>query len=120
MSCQNCDRHHHTSICEKKEETQQVVLTAAKKGEGIFPIVTVKVNGITCRALIDSGAGSSYASAILIGLLNQEPVDVTTRKVDMLMSTQLAHLETYGTVIESLNGDYKMPVNLIKVNKGEC
>ena len=119
-SCQNCDRRHHTSICEKEEEIQHVVLTAAKKeGEGIFPIVTVKVNGITCRALIDSGAGSSYASAKLIGLLNQKPVDVSTRKVDMLMSTQLARLETYGTVIESLNGDYKMPVNLIKVNKGE-
>jgi predicted aspartyl protease len=30
----------------------------AKNGEGTFPIVTVKVNGVTCRALVDSGAGS--------------------------------------------------------------
>ena len=30
----------------------------------------VEVDGVECRALIDSGAGSSYASAKLIGLLN--------------------------------------------------
>ncbi len=41
------------------------MLAASKTGEGTFPVVVVKVNDIECRALIDSGAGSSYALAKL-------------------------------------------------------
>jgi hypothetical protein len=41
----------------KKEEKN--IMTATKTGEGTFPVVTVKVNGITCCASIDTGAGSS-------------------------------------------------------------
>ena len=44
-------------------------------------MVLVKVNGITVRALIDSGAGSSYASAKLIDMLHLKPCEVKiTRK----------------------------------------
>ena len=35
-------------------------------GDGIFPVVIVKVNGLKCRALTDSGAGSSYVSAMTL------------------------------------------------------
>ena len=31
-----------------------------------YPVAVVKVNGLKCRALLDIGAGSSYASASLI------------------------------------------------------
>jgi hypothetical protein len=41
-------------------------MTDGKSGDAILPVVVVKVDGITCRALVDSGAGSSYASAKLI------------------------------------------------------
>ena len=57
-------------------------MTATKNGEGTFPVVTVKVNGVTCRALVDSGAGSSYASAKLVSLLDQKPVDVKMKQID--------------------------------------
>ena len=32
----------------------------------IHPVVVVKVNNIMCRALLDTGAGSSYASDALL------------------------------------------------------
>ena len=89
----------------------------AKNGEGTFPIVTVKVNGVTCRAIVDSGAGSSYASAKLVSLLNHKPVDVKIKQIDMLMSSKLERLETYETEIQSVDGDFSMQVDLIKVNK---
>ena len=43
-------------------------MTAAQVGEGpvVFPIVVVEVAGVRCRALLDSGAGSSYPSAALL------------------------------------------------------
>ena len=102
-SCQRCGRRHHTSVCDRERDEsgprQEVVLTTSEKGDGIFPVVNVKVNGIECRALIDTGAGSSYASAKLIELLKINPVDVKVKQVDMLMGTSLARLETYQSVL---------------------
>ena len=118
-SCRNCGRRHHTSICDRREPPQEVALTAAKRGDGIFPVVNVKGNGIECRSLIDTGAGSSYASAKLIDLLKIKPIDVKVKQVDMLLGTSVSRLETYKSCVESVYGDLKMDVNLVKVNKGE-
>ena len=54
-------------------------MTVSINGEGTFPILIAKVNGVTCRALVDSGDGSSYASAKLASLLHLKPVDRKTR-----------------------------------------
>ena len=67
-----------------------MLISTEQNAEGIFPIVQIKVDGIDCRALIDSGAGSSYASAKLINLLKKKPVDVIKKRVDMLMVTSSA------------------------------
>ena len=118
ISCQNCERRHHTSVCNQLKEEKKL-MTATKNGEGTFPVVTVKVNGVTCRALVDSGAGSSYASAKLVSLLDQKPVDAKMKQIDMLMSSKLECLETYETEIQSVDGNFSMQVDLIKVNKSE-
>ena len=123
-SCRNCGQRHHTSTCDREriEPPQEVASTAAKRGYGIFPVVNVKVNGIECRALIDTGAGSSYVSAKfwkLINLLKIKPIDVKVKQVYMLLGKSVSNLETYKSCVESVYGDFKMEVNLIKVNKGE-
>ena len=46
--------------------------TAENDNAVIYPVVVVKVEGVKCRALLDTGAGSSYASA---ALLNQVRVN---------------------------------------------
>ena len=98
--CQQCHKHHHTSICDApRQETNQptpttgVALTTNQVGEGLFPVLVVEVNGIKCRVLIDSGAGSSYVSAKLIDLLCVKPSAVGTKSIDMLMSTKVAAFE---------------------------
>ena len=98
--CQQCHKHHHTSICDApRQETNQptptkgVALTTNQVGEGSFPVLVVEVNGIKCRVLIDSGAGSSYVSAKLIDLLCVKPSAVRTKSIDMLMSTKVAAFE---------------------------
>ena len=40
------------------------------EGSVTYPLVVVKVNGIKCRALFNTGAGSSYASSTLIDRLD--------------------------------------------------
>ena len=96
-----------------------MVLTAAKRDDGIFSVVNVKVNGIECHALIDTGAGSSYVSLKLINLLKIKPIDVKVKQVDILLGTSVSGLEMYKSCVESVYGDFKMDVNLVKVNKGE-
>ena len=98
--CQRCHKRHHTSICDAVHPTSDannsttvtrgVALTTNQIGEGLFPVVVVEVNGIKCRALIDSGAGSSYVSAKFIDLLRLKPIATQTRSIDMLMSTKVA------------------------------
>ena len=124
-TCQHCKKRHHTSICDRKHTPQagtddkKTLMTANGSNEGILPIIPIKVDGITCRALIDTGAGSSYASGKLIDLLKKKPCETKTRRVDMLMSSQVTKLEVYNTLIESLDGNFSMSVKLTKVHKGE-
>ena len=83
--------------------------------------MNVKVNGIECRALSDTGTGSCYASAKLVALLKIKPIDVKVKQVDMLLGTSVSRLETYKSCVESGYGDFKMDVKLVNkgVNKGE-
>jgi hypothetical protein len=124
-TCRKCNKRHHTSICDAKDRddkatAERKVLTASgSTAEGIFPVVVVKVNGITCRALIDSGAGSSYISGKLASMLNVKPIESRTSKIDMLLTSRTTRLDIYEAKVESVDGDYAMDVNLIKVEKGE-
>jgi len=71
LTCQCCRKRHHTSLCEtidptnEHEQPRGVALTTNQNGDGLFPVLIIEVNGIKCRALIDSGAGSSCVSSTL-------------------------------------------------------
>lgn len=126
-ACQHCHKRHHTSICNMpaQESINQptpargVALTTNQIGEGLFPVIVIEVNGIKCRALIDSGAGSSYVSAKLIELLRIKPTDVQTKTIDMLMSSKAARLETYDLELQSVDHQFSLSVKATKVNKTE-
>ena len=74
-TCKNCKRRHHTSICDVTNEQPkpEAGLTASKEGEQgiIYPIVLVEIDGVKTHALLDTGSGSSYASAKLISALKR-------------------------------------------------
>ena len=96
-----------------------MLTTSGGTTEGIFPVVVVKVNGITCRALIDSGAGSSYISGKHAAMLHVKPVETRTSKNDMLLKSKTTKLDIYEATVESMVSDYAMNVKLIKVEKEE-
>ena len=96
-----------------------VALTTNQNGEGLFPVVIVEVNGIKCRALIHSGAGSSYASAKLIELLRMKPAEMQTKRIDMLLSSRQARLEVYDLELKSVDHQFSLSVKATKVNKTE-
>ena len=93
-------------------------MTASGCKEGILPIIPIKVDGITCRELINTGAGSSYASRKLINLLKRKPRETKTKEVDMLITSQVTKLEMYDAQIESLDGSFSIEVKLTKVHEG--
>ena len=85
-TCRNCSKRHYTSICEsetKRESLQSI--RQASDCEVIYPVVLLKVDGIKTRALLDTGAGSSYASAKLIDALHKQPAETKTKRIEMVL-----------------------------------
>lgn len=119
ISCQNCGKRHHTSLCDKAcdQEKKNVALAASGGGEGVFPVVLVKVDGIITRALVDTGAGSSYVSAKVVNMMHKKPIEVTTKHVEMIMGSHIAKTETYDAVLGSIDDTFQMDVKLTKVDK---
>ena len=114
-SCQTCGGRHHTSICDK--QSQQIML-ATGDGAVIYPVVVVNVNGITCRALLNTGAGSSYASAALVKRLGKQPARTEHKRIDMMMCSTTQKIEQYDVKISSICGKFEMASTVSKVDKG--
>ena len=77
----------------------------------IYPVVAVQVEGGKCRALLDTGAGRSYASAKLLDRLSSHRIKM------MLGATREVELSTID--ISATDGKFSLPVEVTKVNKGE-
>ena len=102
-----------TPLCNKL--SNPLLTTPFTTGTVIYPVVIVEVQGVKCRALVDTGAGSLYASAGLLGYINAKPTktDVrnkgtTTRKVDNF------HIE-----IKSTSEDFSLEADVTKIEKHE-
>ena len=109
----------HTQESNQTTPSRGVALTTNQTSEGLFPVIVIEVNGIKCRALIDSGAGSSYVSAKLIELLRVKPTEVQTKTIDMLMTSKVARLEVYDLELQAVNHQFSLSVKATKVDKTE-
>lgn len=85
----------------------------------IYPVVIVQVEGMKCRALLDTGAGSSYASAALLDRLSKRQVKRETRKIEMMLGATTREVELSQIEIRATDGTFSLPVEVTKVNKGE-
>ena len=72
-TCYNCKNRHHSSICEaEKQNSTSLKIESTEHKEVIHPTVLVKVNGIMCRALLDSGSSASFVSKRVAQLLRSK------------------------------------------------
>ena len=77
-TCRTCKRIHQTLICEK---AQDVVLNTNGRSTSVsYPVAIILVDGIKCRALLDTGAGSSYISFMIVSKLKKQAVRRDTKK----------------------------------------
>ena len=103
--CQVCQKRHHTSICDRLGE-QLMTATSAGKTAVIHPVVVVKIQGVKCRALLDTGAGSSYASAALLSLLRVRPCQREVRQIEMMLGAVTKQVEIFQVQVSSTSGDF--------------
>ena len=74
---------------------------------------------IKCRALLDTGAGNSYASAALLDRIPSRKRKKEVRKIEMLLGTSTREVELTTIEIGGIDGQFSMPVEVTKVEKGE-
>ena len=123
-SCQKCGRRHHTSVCDSSnkspttgEEGREPILVATGSGKVVYPVVVVRVNGIKCRALLDTGAGSSYASSVLLQKTNSRPARREKKRIEMMMESCNKRIDIHKVTICSLGNDFRINTEVTKVDR---
>lgn len=84
-----------------------------------YPVVVVEVEEIKCRALLDTGARSSYASAALLDRISSSNHKKEIQRMEMLLGASTREVELATITISDVNGKFSMPVEVTKVDKGE-
>ena len=68
----------------------------------------VNANRIHYRALVDTGAGSSYVSASLLNCISTSLVRQETRQTQMLLHTKSRKIEEHNVIIGNQEGFFKL------------
>ena len=92
-------------------------MLATGGGQVVYPVVVVEVDGIRCRALLDTRAGSPYASAALISKLNRKPDRRECKRIQMITWTS-QKIEMYKVQVSNIKGVFSLSTTLSKVDKG--
>ena len=116
-TCALCDRRHHTSLCNKSPN--RLLTTPFTTGTVIYPVVIVEVQGVKCRALVDTGAGISYASAGLLDYINAKPTKTDVRNIEMLLGTTTRKVDIFHIEIKSTSEDFSLEADITKIEKHE-
>ena len=115
-TCFKCKNKHHTSICEKMSENSEPML-ATTEASVTYPVAIVKVNGVKCRALLDSGSGSSYVSESLTDHLKMNPLRKQYKTIETLTNITTKKLKIYNVKIENLDETFSFRTELNKVER---
>ena len=73
-----------------------------------YPVVIISVDDIKCRALLDTGAASSYISSTIVCKLNKHPVRRDTKKIEMMLYATNSRLSFYNVTIKNLEDEFKL------------
>ena len=114
--CHHCQRRHHTSICNKDKPGQKAYCQPNVKNV-VYPVVVVKVEGVKCRAVLDTGSGNTYASTTLIDLIGKKPVRQEFKTIEMMLHTTTKKISVYEVEITDVEGKFKMCSEVNQVDR---
>ena len=116
-TCGKCGRKHHTSICDSDRGAQLLTAACLANDAVVYPVVVVDVEGVKCRALLDTGAGSSYASATLLDRIGVRPGRRQVRKIEMMLGVATREVELTSVSVSNLAGNFQLGVEVTRVDK---
>ena len=70
------------------------------------PVVVSEVEGVKCRALIDTGAKSSYISSKLISRLNKKTIRKESKPIETLMHSVVQKTVIYELQIRDTDHEF--------------
>ena len=71
-------------------------------------LLLLKVNNLTCGALLDISVGSFYASVALLSRFKMKLIQKETKIIDMTMTSTRRKLEVYDLEISDLSGKFTL------------
>ena len=107
----------NTSIYDRGNAGNSMTATQISDGPVVYPVVVVEVAGIKCRAILDSGAGTSYASAALLERIGAKPHHSGLRKIEMMLGASSRVMEVYRVKLNSVKGNFEMEAEVTKVEE---
>ena len=109
-TCLKCKNKHHTSICYKLADSKSEPMLVTTENNLTYPVALIKVNGVKCRALLDTSSGSSYISKSFIGLLKIKIIETVT-------NSTTKELKIYVKV-KNLDENFSFQTELNKLGRG--
>ncbi len=106
IQCYKCKCKHHTSICDKAEPNP--AMCQPNQSSVIYPVVVIEVEGIKCRALLDTGSGNSYVSSTLMNLTKKKPARQEIKTIEMMLHTTTKKIDVYNVQITNVNKTFQM------------
>ena len=82
-----------------------------------YPVAIIKVNGVKCRALLDTGSGSSYISQSFIDLHKINPVKKEYETIKTITNSTTKKLKIYNLKVENLDENLSFQTELNKLER---
>ena len=89
-------------------QADQLLTATGKNGRVVYPVVKVNVEGVLCRALLDTGAGSSYALAALLNKLPKRSLAKEVRRIEMMLGATIREVELSTIKVRSIEGSEEL------------
>ena len=82
-----------------------------------YPVAIIKVNSVKCKALLDTGSGSSYISESFLDLLKINPVRKEYKTIETLTNSTTKKLKIYNLKVEKLDENFSFQTELNKLER---
>ena len=92
-TCLKCKNKHHTSICDKLADSKPEPMLVTTETNVTYPVGIIKVSGVKCRALLDTGSGSSDILKSFIDLHKRNPVRKEYKTIETLTNSTTKKLK---------------------------
>ena len=114
-NCAKCGCRHHTSLCSTEQPNLPYMIGSAK--ETIHPTLVVISNEQKFRAMLDTRAGSSFASSTFIRHLGMKPSRWEWKSIETMTTTVRQKLPIYDVKLFSTDGKEELAVSLTMLDK---